>query len=125
MVALIPALLMVVGFSCVYLWFTPPDKWMTPTIPLSFRTNGSEALQALLFVRKEIVAAFGANQGDVFTHFTAILFKSVSAFWTSDFYRCAAEHLKGIKDRHIFHRVDVGNFILAFGTLNSPLLIVY
>jgi hypothetical protein len=98
---------------------------LPPTIPLSFRTKGGEALQALLFVRKEIVAAFRANQGDVFTHFAAILFKHVSAFWTLHFYRCAAEHLKGIKDRHIFHRVDVGNLILPFGIGNSPLLIVY
>jgi hypothetical protein len=89
------------------------------------RTKGDEALKALFFVRKEIVAAFGANQGDVFTHFAAILLKHVSAFWTRHFYRCAAEHLKGIKDRHIFHRVDVGNLTLAFGTGNSPLLIVY
>jgi hypothetical protein len=89
------------------------------------RTKGDEALKALFFVRKEIVAAFGANQGDVFTHFAAILLKHVSAFWTRHFYRCAAEHLKGIKDRHIFHRVDVGNLTLPSGIGNSPLLIVY
>lgn len=68
----------------------------------------------LVFAFTEIMSTVGADQRDVFFHLTAILRRTFCAFRAGDINGGVTEQLKSIKERHLFHRVEVGGVQCTF-----------
>lgn len=68
----------------------------------------------LIFAFTEVMSTMGADKRDVFFHLTAVLRRTFGAFRAGDFNWGVTEHLKGIKERHLFHRIEVGGVQCTF-----------